>query len=331
MILKIILSVLMLFCLIVAEPTLVSADTKLRVGDRVEETSRTDGHNIGVVKEVGTGSRAGCYLIVYDNDPSDPKAQGYWVCDQGLPGRLFVLTGTKRRDINEKGQPEKVEVSSAPGLPPPPSSVARNSTVANIAKEGSESCFTIGDRVEVLSGGKWYPGTVTRALEHNSYAVAMDKHANQGLPDYQATPGMIRRGGGTAPVPKPMPGPRPPMKCITHKGTNGAKPAETLARELVQCAFENTGGGALINVDIHSFRFGERRSWTHSDMGDGEWGRTVIYPVLVHLTKKTFGNTSVTVAEEDVQLKLYVDRFGIWVAGVETERLTRPLETIHRP
>jgi hypothetical protein len=54
----------------------VKAQTKLKVGDRVEETGRTDGHNKGTVKQIGTGSRKGCYLIVYDDDPLTEAVKG---------------------------------------------------------------------------------------------------------------------------------------------------------------------------------------------------------------------------------------------------------------
>src|SRR5690242_284374 len=65
--------------------------TKLKVGDRIESADRTDGQNKATVKQIGTGSKNNCSLLVYDDDPSDKNGEGYWVCTFGLTGKIFLL------------------------------------------------------------------------------------------------------------------------------------------------------------------------------------------------------------------------------------------------
>lgn len=293
---------------------------KLKVGDSVESTDRTDGQNRAIVKEIGTASKSNCYLLVFPNDPSDKKGEGYWVCTFGLTGKIFLLDNSGRRvgDINE---PNFKRIETKNVLPKTPVT--------------DSSSFMPGDRVEVLSGGTWYPGTVTRGLENNAYRVAMDKDVDKGLPDYGATPNMIRSlsDGSIAPKASSIPPMRKAIKCPVQGKTSTGAPPTQLIRQLIQCLWEDNGDErSVVNFDIQSLEIGKPRRWVvGSDMGTGN-PNTLVYPVTGRWIWKTYSldGSSVVIAEQTGAHNCYINAGQKWQCGRDSSKDLKPVQRINR-
>jgi hypothetical protein len=207
-----------------------------------------------------------------------------------LTGKIFLLDkgGKRMRDINAPND-EKSEARDDK----PINGVTRGGTQKQ--NQAANGDFKVGDRVEVISGGKWYPGTVTRGLENNAYKVEMDKDVGKGLPDYGATPNMIRAltDGSSAPVAHAIPPKRDPISCPEQPRGKAGPPALSLLKKLIQCSREelSTERG-IINFDLQSAQIGAprpwREAWSDRDMGTGIPGQTLVYPVRGRWTVKTY-------------------------------------------
>ena len=101
---------------------------------------------------------------------------------------------------------------------------------------------------------------------------------------------------------------------------SGSKPPEALATKLIQCLFEKPaapGMDGAQTMDIGELQIGKPRKWNpRIDMGSGSVD-TVVYPIRVKWTWKTFYRTATNVEanREDV-FNCYVDAFERWTCGL---------------
>ncbi len=306
---------------------------KLQVGDRVDAQmsgfGSPDGYVKAKVKQIGTGTSKGCYLLVIDNDPSDPRGEGYSVCDHGNLGRIYLLDKDDKR-VGDINAPEYERNAAKRDIP-------QNAKVPKMANQNQPAAdngeFKVGDRVEVLSGASWYPGTVTKGLLDNAYRVAMDKFVGSGIPDWGVVPNSIRalNDGSKAPVAHVAPIQRDPIKCPTQTAARDGAPSLTLVNKLIQCYWEDKGDGSIVNFDIHTSRVGTPRGWVvGSDLGTGHRG-TAVYPVFGTWTRKVFQQSGVTISEEQGIHNCYINAIKNWQCGLENSKNLKPLEFIAKP
>jgi hypothetical protein len=221
--------------------------------------------------------------------------------------------------------------------------------VANQTKE-----FKVGDRVEIdvlqISNSspaemqKWKAGTVTeidrRPGYRPVYIVQVDPIPGQLPQNYRIpiTPNIaervwIRAGGGAAPnIPTDklrvdandtVLAEREVLDCQhleQPSARNGSPLPADLAKKLIRCAMgENpspAGGQGATQVDISQFAIGAPRRWDlNRDTGFGGTADTIVYPVRVKFTKKTFYREQNTLITDREQLfACHVD-LGKWICG----------------
>jgi hypothetical protein len=224
--------------------------------------------------------------------------------------------------------------------------------------------FKVGDRVEVdvietstsspASMQLWRKGTVTavdtRPGYRPMYVVQVDPVPGQLPITYRIpiTPNSteriwIRATGGTAPkietnklhVDKndTVLADREPLDCSNFKqpaARNGSALPVDLAKKLVRCALgENPspqGGEGARTVDISTFQLGAPRRWDlRRDTGAGGTPETIVYPVRVKYSTKTFHREQNIVVTDREQMFACSVQIGEWVCG--PDQVTKDGET----
>ena len=117
---------------------------------------------------------------------------------------------------------------------------------------------------------------------------------------------------------------RPVIDCPVEqqKARNGAAPTAELLKKIVRCdkgeKAAQKGLDGAITIDVTALQIGAPRRWAPlEDSGDGKIG-TIVYPVKVTYTEKTFYRTRTQVAENWIRvINFYVDSFGEWQSGSE--------------
>lgn len=204
--------------------------------------------------------------------------------------------------------------------------------------------FKVGDRVETLVGGKWYPATVTRGLENNSYGVVQDRFVGTGVynenikPYDTPTPQEIRalQDGSKAPVAPAAQAKREPIKCPEQSNAKSGAPPSALVKKLIQCLWEEQSDDIhTINFDLHSAQIGTprpwRSSWSGGDMGTGIPGETPVYPVKGTWTKRIYSSSGVIITEEEGVHNCYINAFHKWQCGLATSKELKPMQSISNP
>ena len=214
--------------------------------------------------------------------------------------------------------------------------------------------FKVGDRVEVdelhistsspASMQSWKKGTVTeidtRPGYRPNYAVQLDPLPGQ-LPESTRIPVTrnatervwIRSGGGAAPKIETeklrvdenstVLANREVLDC-GHRDQPSARngsplPAEE-AKKLIRCALGEhpspAGGQGATAVDISQFAIGAPRRWNlRTDTGAGGTANTIVYPVRVKYTTKSFYREQNKVTSDREQLFMCHVDVGRWICG----------------
>ncbi len=289
--------------------------------------------------------RFGAYIVKVDEDGSEMRIRMVdkrWI-------RVPMNANAKPADPGN-GKPG-APGNGKPGAPgngkaadPAPDKPAGN--------QGKE--FKVGDRVEIdvlmisvsspADKQKWKAGTVTEVDRRQGYrpmyVVRLDPVPGQ-LPQYYRIPitpniaerSWIRPGTGQAPVihydklhvdanDTVLPD-RPALGCDTVQqptAKNGSPLPVELAKRLIRCALgehpAQTGGQGATTVDITQFSVGAPRKWDlNRDTGAGGTVDTLVYPVRVKYTKKSFYRDQNTVVADREQLFACHVELGVWVCG----------------
>lgn len=116
---------------------------------------------------------------------------------------------------------------------------------------------------------------------------------------------------------------RPILDCpVTQKPVkNGTSPNPEVIKKVFRCqrgekAAANGLDGA-VTIDVRALQVGSPRPWDRlRDMGGGTPGKTIVYPVKVTYTEKTFYRSRTVVGENWIFiLNFFVNSFGEWQYG----------------
>ena len=113
-----------------------------------------------------------------------------------------------------------------------------------------------------------------------------------------------------------------PARWNNQKQETGSAPSAELLKKIVRCdkgeKAAQKGLDGAITIDVTALQIGAPRRWAPlEDSGDGKIG-TVVYPVKVTYTERTFYRTRTHVAENWIRIiNFYVDSFGEWRSGSE--------------
>jgi hypothetical protein len=109
---------------------------------------------------------------------------------------------------------------------------------------------------------------------------------------------------------------------LKHDGRNGAPPPVELARKLIRCLYERPskpGMDGATTMDISSLTIGAPHRWTvYVDMGQGN-ASTLVYPVQVKWTMKTFyRRTNTLTTDKEGPFTCFADATNVWQCGSST-------------
>lgn len=222
------------------------------------------------------------------------------------------------------------------------------------AQENADGKYKVGDRVECdPNWGKFYKGTVVEvAREGWMYRIKFDYDGttatlNMEIPclvkqmrPLQAGDEAVKEKNQNTPDPtKPAPKkndqkPKPdnpgdftyladrePLECPTEQTQvkNGAKPNAELLKKVIRCLYERRAPAGITGaktVDITAFQIGTARKWRPlDDIGSGNTG-TIVYPVKVSWTEKTFYESFTQQIDSISIFNCYVNAVGEWECGL---------------
>jgi hypothetical protein len=216
--------------------------------------------------------------------------------------------------------------------------------------------FNTGDRVECDKAGikYWEKGTVMPYLKNDAadgrhYRVRLDTHAHGGMytDGIECNAVNMRLMAGAAPY-KPeatavpvgratvdefntLSADRPILNCPTEQkpAKNGTAPNPEVIKRVIRCGLGEKGAakgmdGAL-TIDVTALQIGTSRPWDRlQDRNGGTPGKTVVYPVKVTYTEKTFYRSGTKVGNNSIRVfNFFVNGFGEWQYG--------SVDTIKRP
>lgn len=319
------------------------ANQSYKVGDKVEV--RWGGDEKWYKAEVVNVREDGWYLVVYEKDRSNA-----WY----KPDRMRLIAGAAPRQNPNEGK--SAENRRAANQPP------ANTAPPQAAKPSGR--YKIGDRVEcdITESGKYFEkGTIAAFPEgdkYNGYApdsgyyyrVKLDRRAAGGtvqIVPCKAIPTALRPLAGGAPY-KPetteipigkvtvdenntLSADRPILDCPVNQQPvrNGSAPNAEVLKKVLRCGLgekpAEKGLDGAVTIDITALQVGASRPWDRlRDMNGGTPGRTIVYPVKVTYTEKTFYRSQTVVGENWIRIfNFFVNGFGEWQYG--------SVETIKRP
>lgn len=214
--------------------------------------------------------------------------------------------------------------------------------------------FQPGDRVEcdTTNIGNWYKGTVLPFKENDNpdlekdksgkyfyiHRVRLDNEASTRpaggmcftdrtrlLAGDAARPLPVDRSVGEVTVDRDntLSADRPVLDCPVEQTPvrNGARPNVELLKKITRCDKGETpaskGYDGAVTVDVTAVQIAAPRQWIYDRDISGKPG-TVIYPVRVTYTVKTFYRNRTLVEENWVRtINFYVNDFGEWQSGSE--------------
>jgi hypothetical protein len=222
-------------------------------------------------------------------------------------------------------------------------------------KDGFGAKFKPGDRVEcdAVGIGTYLKGTVLPFEEKDNPGLDKDKtgkyfyiHRVRLDRDASTRPegGMcftdrtrLLAGGAPMEIPKTdvpvgkvttdadntLSADRPIMDCPVEqpKVKNGARPNAEILKKITRCdkgeKSASKGYDGAVTVDVTAIQIAAPRQWIYAHDIGGKPG-TVIYPVRVTYTVKTFYRSRTAVEENWVRtINFYVNDFGEWQSGSE--------------
>lgn len=116
---------------------------------------------------------------------------------------------------------------------------------------------------------------------------------------------------------------RPLLECPVEQTSvkNGTPPDPEVLKKVLRCQLGEKpaakGYDGAVTIEIGALRVGAPRPWDRlRDMGGGTPGKTVVYPVRVTYTEKTFYRTRTAVADNWIYVfNFFVNGFGEWQYG----------------
>lgn len=255
----------------------------------------------------------------------------------------------------ERVRAAKAAAAKPPQKPTQPKETANQPDANETATGELGAKFNPGDRVECDAAGinDWLKGTVLPFKEKDNPADAKDKsgkyfyiHRVRLDRDASTRPegGMCftdrtrpLAGGAPMEIPKTdvpigavtvdadntLSADRPVMDCPVEQTAvkNGARPAAELLKKIVRCDKgekpASKGYDGAVTVDVTALQIAASRQWIYSRDIGGKPG-TVIYPVRVTYTVKTFYRARTVVEENWIRtINFYVNEFGEWQSGSE--------------
>ena len=182
---------------------------------------------------------------------------------------------------------------------------------------------TINSKVSMVdAAGKAYTGVIT-AINGDKYYVKYDGFEFSAwltrdqftIPEVKQAPAAPKAGGG-APNFDYL-ADREIVDCTIEqeqvKPTAAPQPA--LLRKLIQCLFERKAPAGMTGaktMDISAFQIGTARKWRPlEDIGSGNL-KTMVYPVKVSWTEKTFYETYTQQIDNISMFQCYVNAVGEW-------------------
>jgi hypothetical protein len=116
---------------------------------------------------------------------------------------------------------------------------------------------------------------------------------------------------------------RPILDCPVEQKPvkNGAAPNPEVIKKVLRCQLGEKpaakGFDGALTIDISALSVGAARPWDRlRDMGGGTPGKTIVYPVKVTYTEKTFYRTRTAVGENWIYVfNFFVNGFGEWQYG----------------
>jgi hypothetical protein len=103
---------------------------------------------------------------------------------------------------------------------------------------------------------------------------------------------------------------------------NGARPDPEVLKKVIRCKKgekpAQPGYDGAVGIEVTALQIGSSRKWSPSrDSGNGDLD-TIVYPVKVTYTERTFYKTRTQVSENWIRiLNVYVNAFGEWQVGSE--------------
>ncbi len=218
---------------------------------------------------------------------------------------------------------------------------------SSVLGQRPEPKFKAGDRVEVnmvrgpdKSRAVWKKGTIISVWpKEGAYNVQMDPVPGQApqemtFPIANEADGDIRPFGGAAPQFQTdklrvddngtVLADRELLDCenLKHDGKNGAPPPVELAKKIIRCLYEKPsqpGMDGATTMDISTLTIGTPHRWTvYVDMGQGT-PSTLVYPVQVKWTMKTFYRRSNTLTtDKEGPFTCFADATNLWQCGSST-------------
>lgn len=124
---------------------------------------------------------------------------------------------------------------------------------------------------------------------------------------------------------------RPILDCSVEQKTakNGSAPNDELLKKILRCGLgerkSDVGSDGAITIDITALTIGAPRPWDRlRDMGGGTPGKTVVYPVKITFTEKTFYRSVTQFNENWIRIfSFFVNGFGEWQYG-SAESIKKP-------
>jgi hypothetical protein len=112
------------------------------------------------------------------------------------------------------------------------------------------------------------------------------------------------------------------LKCPIAQpaARNGTKPDPELLKKLVRCkkGEKQDAVEGSVGVEVTALQVGAPRAWSYNrDIGNGD-KNTVVYPVKVTYTTRTYWKTRTEISENWIRImNFYVNAFGEWQSGSE--------------
>lgn len=269
----------------------------------------------------------GVVLPLLPSDPTNLGDEWHRVRFNGFPEGIMVQTKYMR------------PAAPAAVTNPPPSTTA----VPPISD--NPGAFKVGDRVEADKAGisQWEKGTILAFNQFDKpdgtwYRVRIDNIAalyydGLAIPNARVRPlsGPDRKrdfgvkiGPVTTDQDNTLSADRPILNCPCPQpqARNGDRPDPEVLKKFVRCSkgekAASFGLDGAVTVDISSVQIGAPRKWNPlEDSGDGRQG-TIVYPVKMTYSVKTFYRHRTDVSKDiNRLLNFYVDSFGQWRSGSE--------------
>lgn len=114
---------------------------------------------------------------------------------------------------------------------------------------------------------------------------------------------------------------REPLDCPIEQTQvkNNAKPNAELLKKVIRCLYERRAPAGITGaktVDITAFQIGAARKWRPlDDIGSGKIG-TIVYPIKVNWTEKTFYESFTQQIDSISMFNCFVNAVGEWECGL---------------